>query len=205
MSGTLFIVSAPSGAGKTTLIQAVLKNLGSFYSIERVITYTSKTPRHTEVDGVDYYFISSQLFEQKIQEGFFLEWSGAYGNYYGTPVTVIKQLESGKSLVVIPDRSGARELVRRVSGAVTLWITVEHLGILKDRLLGRGTESPEQLQKRLSLAQDEMMDELKNRLFKHHILNSCFNTAQKNIENIIIERLQNRATIALPEFYEYAD
>jgi len=88
----LFIVSACSGAGKTTLVNAVIENLRKKQvPIERVITYTTKQPRAGEVDGRDYHFVSVEDFQRKIQEGFFIEYSEAYGNYYGSPKSLFEK------------------------------------------------------------------------------------------------------------------
>src|SRR5581483_10666268 len=109
--GVLFIVSAPSGAGKTTLVNAALGSLKSSHAIERVITYTSRMPREGEIPGVDYHFISELEFQSRIKDGFFLEWSGAYGTYYGTPRGLLEDLEKGHHRILIPDRNGAQKIL----------------------------------------------------------------------------------------------
>ena len=81
MPGKLFIISAPSGAGKTTLVTALINDIGKSHALERVVTYTSKAPRSAEVNGVDYHFVTPEQFEGYIAAGFFLEWSTAYGTY----------------------------------------------------------------------------------------------------------------------------
>jgi hypothetical protein len=91
-SGKLFILSAPSGGGKTTLANKLVEELGFEYNLSRVITYTSRLPRSTEMPGVDYNFLSKEAFEEKVKEQFFLEWSGVYGNYCGTPSTIIEEV-----------------------------------------------------------------------------------------------------------------
>ena len=80
MVGKIFVVSAPSGAGKTTLVTELISRYPG--KLERVVTYTTRQPRYNEIDGVDYYFISVKEFEEKIAQGFFIEWSTAYGTYY---------------------------------------------------------------------------------------------------------------------------
>src|SRR5581483_9450453 len=97
MAGKLFIVSACSGAGKTTLVTEVLNRFKNSFEISRCVTYTSKVPRGNEVDGKDYCFLSVQEFEDYINKGFFLEWSHHYGNYYGTSLNLLQDLEKGKS------------------------------------------------------------------------------------------------------------
>ena len=183
--GRLFIISAPSGAGKTTLTSAILNDMRPLYALERVITYTSKAPRPGEVHGRDYYFVSVAEFEQKIQEGFFIEWSGAYGNYYGSPKTILADLAAGKSFIMILDRAGAHAVQQKVADAVLIWIHIHSIDILRERLITRGQDSEEQMVRRLLLAQQEVEEELKNPLFQHHIINDFFEVAVENIKNII--------------------
>ena len=87
--GKLFIIPAPSGAGKTSLVTALLERIGQSHSLSRVITYTTKMPRSGDIHGRDYHFLSIDQFEQKIKEDFFLEWSVAYDHYYGSPKNIV--------------------------------------------------------------------------------------------------------------------
>src|SRR3990167_6495680 len=103
MIGKIFIISAPSGAGKSTLVAATLANLEKEWPIERVVTYTSKNPRNNEVPGQDYHFIKVDEFERRIKQGFFLEWSNAYGTYYGSPRSIVNQVANGYSYIGIID------------------------------------------------------------------------------------------------------
>ncbi len=93
--GVLFIVSGPSGVGKTTVVTEFLRQQGADYNVSRLVTYTTKSPRSTEVHGSDYHFITQAEFERKIADDFFLEWSGEYGALYGTPLCVIDDLALG--------------------------------------------------------------------------------------------------------------
>jgi guanylate kinase len=185
--GRLFIISAPSGAGKTTLTNALLDDMRPAYALERVITYTTKSPRPGEVHGKDYYFVSVAEFEQKIQEGFFIEWSGAYGNYYGSPSSILDSLAQGTSFIMILDRAGARALQGKIADAVLIWIRIDRIDILHERLIKRGQDSEAQIVRRLALAQQEVEEEAQNRLFQHHIINDIFEVAVENIKNIIKE------------------
>lgn len=189
MRGSLFIVSAPSGAGKTSLIQAVLNDLKSVYSIDRVITYTTKEPRLGEVDGKDYYFISKELFETKIKEGFFLEWSTDYVAYYGTPASIIEVLERGTSLILIIDRRGAQQILAQIPSAVLVWISTATFGELERRLRGRGTEAESEMAHRFERAKIEIELERKQSLYPYHILNDNFLEAVESLKSIIVGEL----------------
>lgn len=187
MPGKLFIVSAPSGAGKTTLVTRLLQDLRPHYAIERGITYTSRAPRLGEQHGIDYHFISSAEFEAKIAQSFFLEWSGQYGAYYGLPRSIIDQMEQGRSFFMILDRSGARAIKEQVPGAVLIWIKTGSVEVLKERLLARGKDTAEQIEHRLRLAHQEIQQEEENPLFNHAILNDSFEIAVENLKAITLK------------------
>ena len=191
MVGKLFVVSACSGAGKTTLVTEVINRLEGKYNISRVITYTSKTPRVNDVDGKDYYFISSQEFELRIKGGFFLEWSAHYGNYYGSPVSLREDLACGKSFIVITDLKGAEALAHCMQEAVLIWIYVQDLNTLKTRLFKRNTENIEQIKERLRLAQQELDNQLLVNLFKHNVLNDDIEKSVQELLSIITLELKN--------------
>jgi len=152
-------------------VNSLIANLGKTHGLERVITYSSKSPRPGEIDGVDYHFVTPQEFEQKIAQGFFLEWSGAYGNYYGSPKSVADGLERGNSSIMILDRAGARVVAAQVPTAVLIWVTVPSLYILRERLDARGTDSAQTIERRMALAAAEIEDEEKRPIFHHHIVN----------------------------------
>jgi guanylate kinase len=190
MSGKLFIVSASSGAGKTSLVTAALQELQAFYPLERVVTYTSKQPRPGEVHGKDYYFMTAQAFEQKIAEGFFIEWSVAYGTYYGSPRSIVEGLALGKSYIAILDYAGAQAVAEAVKEAVLIWIKVPSLAVLRQRLAARAQDTQEQIERRLALAQQEMESAQKNALFKYTILNENFDVALKNFKTIITKTFE---------------
>ena len=190
MNGKLFVIAAPSGAGKTTLVEAVIGTLAPTCSLSRVITYTTKTPRMGEQNGKDYHFLSVSEFEKRIEESFFLEWSLAYGHYYGSPASLRQFLEQGASFIIIVDRLGASRLLERVSESVLIWVTVPTIEILEKRLLLRNTETPEQIKRRLQWAQQEMEEENGSDLFTYCIENDCFEIALKKLETIILQELK---------------
>jgi guanylate kinase len=192
MSGSLFIISAPSGAGKTSLIHAMLDELKSTYAIERAVTYTTKMPRAGEVDGKDYHFVSQEFFEQKIKEGFFLEWSTDYSAYYGTPVDIKKILEGGTSLILIIDRRGAQQILAQIPSARAIWIYTADLEELKRRLRGRGTEDEGQIAHRFEQAKIEIDLENKESLYHYHVLNDNFLKAAERLKEIIVDGLAQK-------------
>ena len=190
MSGKLFVVSAPSGTGKTTLVHAVLDQVRPQYSIERVVTYTSREVRTGERAGKDYHFIAPQEFESKIENGFFLEWSDQYGHYYGSPRSVIDELGVGHSRILIIDRPGAKRVMDQLRSAIPIWIYPSKLVQLKQRLMGRGNNTAEQIRQRLRLAQKELAQEDTHPLYRHYILNDDFAQAVSDFVTLVCNELE---------------
>jgi guanylate kinase len=186
MAGTLFIISAPSGAGKTTLVAALLKKQPS---LVRVVTYTSRSPRKGEVEGSDYYFIPESEFKAKIVQGFFLEWSLAYGAYYGSARSLVEVLDVGVSCIAVVDRTGAQALQALIGSAVLIWIRPPSLKILEDRLRLRGTEAEERILSRLQLAEQELEQEQAHPLFHYTIINDNFDKALGSLVALISQKL----------------
>ena len=189
MAGKLFIISAPSGAGKTTLINALVERYGQYYGLERVITYTSKKPRTTEQFDIDYHFISPEEFELKIAQGFFMEWSGAYEAYYGSAREILDQLAQGKSFMLIVDRVGAEQILKMHPVAVPIWVYTRSINDLRERLVQRNTESPDHIERRFARAKDEIFAEISAPVYKYHVLNHDFETAVERLFTIIKREL----------------
>lgn len=189
MAGKLFIISAPSGAGKTTLVHALIERYGLHYDLERVITYTSKKPRTTEQHGIDYHFISPEEFELKIEQEFFMEWSGVYEAYYGSPRHVMDQLEQGKSFLLIVDRLGAAKILKVHPAAVPIWIYTRSIDDLRERLVQRNTEAPDHIERRLARAHDEILAEINTPMYRYHVLNQDLEVAVDRIFTIIKREL----------------
>ncbi|MDP3889405.1 MAG: guanylate kinase [bacterium] len=190
MPGKLFIVSAPSGAGKTTLVNAVLGKLKLEYPIDRVITYTTKKARVGEQDGRDYHFISPIEFERRIKQNFFLEWSTAYNAYYGSPRQVLNDIQTGQSYILIIDRMGAEQVIKHTNDVVLVWIYTTNLQDIHQRLMGRATESPEVIQARINQAQKEIIREQKQPLYQYHLCNDDFDQAVHNLEHFFRHELK---------------
>lgn len=188
--GKLFVLSAPSGAGKTSLTNAVLRNIGERYKVARVITYTSKTPRSIEQHGKDYHFVSACEFEEKISQGFFIEWSSGYGAYYGSPRSILNELDQGTSYILIIDRPGAIRIKEVFDAAILIWIYTQSIAVLEQRLRIRNTETDEHIMKRLLLAEQELNEEKINSLYHYHVLNDDFDQAVETIEQILISEIK---------------
>ena len=190
MPGKLFIISAPSGAGKTTLVKHLVERLGTTHNLSRVVTYTTKPPRSQEQDKQDYCFISVAEFEQKIAQGYFLEWSNAYGHYYGSPCTLLEKLTQGGSLLLIVDRTGARQIKEKLDDVVLIWLHTTSIQVLKERLAERGSETEQQMRQRIELAKAEMLQEQKEQLYDFCVLNDDFFEAIKKLESIVMRFCQ---------------
>ncbi len=188
--GRLFIISGPSGVGKTTLVNNVIAGLQSKYKVQRSITYTSRQPRKGEQQARDYFFISEREFEQKIEQGFFLEWSRAYGAYYGSAKIVLDYIAQGNSYIAILDYTGACAVASAYPQAMNIWISPPDIATLQRRLEQRYTESQEQLERRLMLAQNEL-EIVKNeaRLFTHALVNDNFLVTCAQLSAIITQSL----------------
>lgn len=147
--GKLFIVSAPAGTGKTTLIEML--TLKSSCIVES-ISFTTRAPREGEIEGKHYHFVSKEIFEKMIEDGDFLEYVTLYGDYYGTSAKLVElQRQEGKHVILIIDTQGAIQLKEKVS-CILIFIQPPSIEILKNRLEGRKTETAEKVEKRLQWA-----------------------------------------------------
>jgi guanylate kinase len=183
--GTLFIISAPSGAGKTTLTTEVIKRLKPEMDISRIITYTTRSSRENEENGKDYIFLTPDDFEKKKTEVFFLE-TNRYNNCsYGSPASILTDLALGKNLVIIPDINGAKSIAKQVPDAILIWINTKNLEELKRRLLKRGQHTNSELKERLKIAEQEMKEASKPRLFNYIVVNDVFEQTVAEIIHII--------------------
>lgn len=152
--GKLFVVSAPSGAGKTTLVRIMLDR---FAALSYSISSTTRPMRKNEVHGRDYYFITPQDFEAKIDQGEWLEWAKVHDNYYGTSKHAVKEaLAEGKSILLDIDVQGAAQVMASDMRPVTIFIEPPSMEELKHRLINRDTDSDEVIQKRLINARSEL-------------------------------------------------
>jgi len=179
-AGHLFVVSAPSGAGKTTLCREALKH---FTDILYSVSYTTRPPRQGEKDSVDYYFISSDEFKKGISEGKWVEWAQVHGHYYGTSGEFLKKgLAAGKDILLVIDIQGTLQILEKYPGCVTIFIVPPSLKILRQRLESRGTDSAAVIEQRLRNAKDEMS---KKGLYRHVIVNDQLNRASRELISLI--------------------
>jgi guanylate kinase len=178
--GHLFIISAPSGAGKTTLAKAVLERYRDMlYSV----SYTTRNPRAVEQDGVDYHFISKQDFERGIKEGQWAEWARVYGNYYGTSGKFIDNgLASGRDILLDIDTQGTIQILKKYPESVTVFILPPSMKALKKRLEMRGTDSRQVIEKRLIYAKEEIAQK---DLYRHIIVNDNLSKAIEELSAVI--------------------
>ena len=179
-TGTLFIVSAPSGAGKTSLLKALVE------SEDRVrvsVSHTTRDKRPSEVDGVDYHFVQSEQFLQMVGGGEFLEYAEVFGNYYGTSEGGIKsQLAQGLDVILEIAWQGARQIRERFSDAVSIFILPPTPEALRHRLSGRGQDSEEVIERRLSEARDEMSHYAE---FDYIVVNDLFDEALGELRSVV--------------------
>ncbi|MCH8074494.1 MAG: guanylate kinase [SAR324 cluster bacterium] len=163
----VFIVSGPSGVGKSSIIHGVLDRRED---VRLSVSTTTRETREEEEEGRDYYFVDKAEFERMIARDWFLEWARSYGNYYGTGRTQIEDiLSQGCHALLDIDTQGALNIQKRFSGAVYIFIAPPSLSVLEERLRGRGSETPESLKRRLERAGTEIG--LSHR-YDHIIVNS---------------------------------
>ena len=152
--GLLFIVSAPSGAGKTTLVERLVEQTPH---LKMSRSYTSRTARQGETDGVDYNFVSRTQFESMIARDEFLEWADVFGNLYGTSAADTERvLAAGDDVVLVIDVQGARQIRRRGKAASTVFVMPPSSAVLEQRLRGRSKDSEAAIQRRLEVAGAEV-------------------------------------------------
>jgi guanylate kinase len=151
--GLLFIVSAPSGTGKTTLVERLVQVVPN---LKMSRSYTSRSARDGERDGVDYNFIGRKEFEERIRECSFLEWADVFGNFYGTAAADVEALlAAGQDLVLVIDVQGARQVKARGVEHTSIFVLPPSLQVLDQRLRGRSKDTEEQIQRRLDTARGE--------------------------------------------------
>ncbi|MGR3912024.1 MAG: guanylate kinase [Candidatus Rhabdochlamydia sp.] len=180
-SGILFVVSAPAGAGKTTLVNMLTQELTRTV---RSVSSTTRAPRHNEQDGVDYHFLTQQVFTQQQEEGAFLESATVFGNSYGTSQeSVDYHLNEGRHVILVIDTEGALTVKKKRPDAVLIFILPPSLEELKRRLLLRGTDSLESITKRVAAAQREL--EMISH-YDYHVPNGDLSAAYNILKSIVI-------------------
>lgn len=185
LPGKLFVLSGPSGVGKTTLASMLFAKLSKSHNLSRVITYTTKQPRVGEQNGIDYHFITIPEFEAKLLAGFFIEHSKAYGNYYGSPKSILLDLKQGKSFLLVVDQAGAYDIKQQYAQAILIWLTPPSTEELAWRLSIRATDSGEEIVKRLAIATNELANEHIKQQFDYIVENRVLIQAANQLSVII--------------------
>ncbi len=182
-NGTLYILSAPSGAGKTSLLKALRERDGELHVS---VSHTTRAMRPGEEDGVHYHFVDQTAFLTKVEAGDFLEHAEVFGNYYGTDeATVRSQLEAGQDVVLEIDWQGAQQVRKRFPDAVSIFILPPSPEALHERLSNRGQDSEEVIQGRMREAQSEMSHFAE---FDYLVINDKFERALDELAAIVTSR-----------------
>ena len=178
--GTLIVISAPSGAGKGTVISKLLEKENNLWLS---VSATSRTPRTNDKEGVTYYFYSKEEFENKIKEGYFLEYAEYAGNYYGTPKKIIEEkLNKGIDVILEIEIQGAMQIKKLIPEALFIFIMPPTLEELKRRLVGRNTDSKEKIIERFKIAYKEINEVSK---YNYVVVNDEVDNAVSKIQAII--------------------
>jgi len=178
--GRLYVIAAPSGTGKTSLVKALMARVpGLAFSV----SHTTRKPRPNEVDGRDYHFVDADRFRQMIAEGAFLEYASVFDNYYGTSRGQVETaLARGQDLLLEIDWQGARQVRERLPEAIDIFILPPSRATLEERLRGRGTDSPEVIARRLGDSVTELSHWAE---FRYVIINDRFEQALADLERIV--------------------
>ena len=189
--GVPVVVSAPSGAGKTTLCRKVMSELGK---IQFSVSYTTRSPRGHEVDGRDYHFLSRSAFDEKIEKGDFLEWADVHGKRYGTGRSATEAwLEQGYDVFFDIDYQGGFQIRDAMEDAVLIFIVPPDLAVLEARLRGRQTDSEEQILKRLAKARAEITEA---KSYDYWICNDNLENASELLKAILLAERNRRLSKA---------
>lgn len=190
VSGNLFVVAAPSGAGKSSLINALLKRHDD-NSMQVSVSTTTRKPRPGEIDGVHYHFVDEATFLKQVDDGEFYEWAKVFDHYYGTSKTVIeKTLKSGVDVFLDIDWQGTRQVKAAYPGVHTIFILPPSNEELERRLRARGQDSDDVIAKRMAKAQAEMSHYAE---FSYLIVNQNFEESVQNFEHIVMSQRMRRS------------
>lgn len=179
--GTLYIVSAPSGAGKTSLVKALLDRQPE---IRVAVSHTTRLPRADEQEGINYFFVSKEGFIEMLEQSAFLEHAEVFGNYYGTASYWVNDcLNKGQDLILEIDWQGAQQVRRLIPEAQCIFILPPSRSILRKRLVQRGQDSGEVIEKRMAQARSEISHYAE---FDFLIVNNDFDMALSELEAIVV-------------------
>jgi guanylate kinase len=182
MKGKLIIISSYSGGGKTSIIKALLKRHPQWHFS---VSATSRDKRANERDGVDYRFLTKAQFQEMIDKNQLIEFELVHGNYYGTPLSELEKRADGEPILFDLDVNGALQIAEKFPENISIFIDVPNMEILKKRLIGRHTESPETISKRLERIE---LEREKRRYFQYIVENTDLDKAIRDVENIICKK-----------------
>ena len=204
--GTLYVISAASGAGKTSLVSAILEDIAD---LEVSVSHTTRAPRPGEVDGVNYHFVDIRQFEQMVDDGAFLEHATVFGNKYGTSDAHIRhQLDAGKDVILEIDWQGARQIRKLVPECRTIYIAPPSAEALRERLTARGQDDESIIDRRMREAVSEMEHYVE---FDYLVINDVFEEGVRNLsaiflgERMLLERQQAKHERLLARLLAYKD
>ncbi|RMF44247.1 MAG: guanylate kinase [Deltaproteobacteria bacterium] len=191
--GFLLVVSAPSGAGKTTLCRYLID---IFPEIRQSVSFTTREIRPGEIEGRDYHFIGAERFQQMVDAGDFAEWAEVHGNRYGTSRHVLAEsLQAGEDILLDIDCQGAAQLKRTVDSAVFVFILPPSLAELEKRLRGRGTDSEEVIERRLVNARREIVEA---HWYDYLVVNADIEQAAEQLKSIVLAERCRAARFTQP-------
>jgi guanylate kinase len=185
----VFVITGPSGVGKGTLIRGLMEQLPD---LQLSVSATTRAPRPGEREGVDYHFLSREEFERKVSAGEFVEHAGYAGRSYGTLRSELEErVRAGAPVVLEIEVQGARQVRASVPDAVQVFIAPPSLEVLRTRLIGRGTDDPEEVERRLRVAAEELTAQPE---FAHVVINDRLEDALAQLTAIVAGELEERAT-----------
>jgi len=193
--GLVFVISAPSGTGKTTLVKEVIQQLPG---LQFSVSFTTRLPRPNEREGEDYHFVSHAVFQRMVEKNEFLEWAEVLGNRYGTPRPDLKKLESEEiDLILDVDTQGAKKAMKEIDRPILIYLLPPSLKVLRERLLNRGVDSLEMVKFRLSNARKDIEEAY---WYHYIIVNDRIGDAIEKLKSIIIsERCRRNKNLIIEE------
>ena len=204
--GTLYVISAASGAGKTTLVSAVLARVNE---LEVSVSHTTRAPREGEVDGVNYHFVDEDTFVEMVKNGEFFESARVFGNMYGTSRQHIQeQLLKGKDVILEIDWQGARQIRQLISDCKSIYIVPPSIEALRERLMSRGQDDASVVEQRMREAVSEMSHYAE---FEYLVINDDFDQARENLaaiilgERMLLEHQQHKYADLLTKLLTFED
>ncbi len=196
MKGNILVISGPSGSGKSSLMHEMMKRVENTYFS---ISTTTREKRDGEAEGKDYFFISKDEFKKGIEEGNFLEWARVHDNYYGTSLKqILAELSAGKLVIFDIDVQGHKIAKEKFGNIITsVFITTPNRHVLRERLIQRGTDSPESIEKRLNNAISEMT---RIKEYDFLLINDYFDKTLENLVSIAIASKKRVPSVNTEEF-----